>query len=299
MSVEGMRQETGQCAGTDKPVTVRKQKLRKNHIKAKLIFFIALAAGLLLAAVFARQLCPYDPYAQDLLSAQQPPSWQHILGTDRYGRDMFSRVLMGSTTSIFATLVLVAVITVTGTAIGIICGWMGGKVDTVLMRISDLFLAFPSLVFALAVAGVLGGGVQNAIIALAAIGWPKFARLARGLTLAQKDAPYLMAARLSGSNTAKLLVKHILPNIAGTILVTAVLDIGTMMMELAGLSFLGLGVKPPMAEWGSMISDGRVMLQTAPWMVLAPGGAIFATVMIFNLLGDTIRDYMDPKQRRK
>lgn len=299
MSVEGMRQETGQCAGTDKPVTVRKQKLRKNYIKAKLIFFIALAAGLLLAAVFARQLCSYDPYAQDLLSAQQPPSWQHILGTDRYGRDMFSRVLMGSTTSIFATLVLVAVITVTGTAIGIICGWMGGKVDTVLMRISDLFLAFPSLVFALAVAGVLGGGVQNAIIALAAIGWPKFARLARGLTLAQKDAPYLMAARLSGSNTAKLLVKHILPNIAGTILVTAVLDIGTMMMELAGLSFLGLGVKPPMAEWGSMISDGRVMLQTAPWMVLAPGGAIFATVMIFNLLGDTIRDYMDPKQRRK
>ena len=299
MSMEGMKQETGPCAGTDKPVTVRKQKLRKNHIKAKLIFFIALAAGLLLAAVFARQLCSYDPYAQDLLSAQQPPSWQHILGTDRYGRDMFSRVLMGSTTSIFATLVLVAVITVTGTAIGIICGWMGGKVDTVLMRISDLFLAFPSLVFALAVAGVLGGGVQNAIIALAAIGWPKFARLARGLTLAQKDAPYLMAARLSGSNTAKLLVKHILPNIAGTILVTAVLDIGTMMMELAGLSFLGLGVKPPMAEWGSMISDGRVMLQTAPWMVLAPGGAIFATVMIFNLLGDTIRDYMDPKQRRK
>ncbi|SDF41225.1 peptide/nickel transport system permease protein [Marvinbryantia formatexigens] len=299
MSMEGMKQETGPCAGTDKPVTVRKQKLRKNHIKAKLIFFIALAAGLLLTAVFARQLCPYDPYAQDLLSAQQPPGWQHILGTDRYGRDMFSRVLMGSTTSIFATLVLVAVITVTGTAIGIICGWMGGKVDTVLMRISDLFLAFPSLVFALAVAGVLGGGVQNAIIALAAIGWPKFARLARGMTLAQKDAPYLMAARLSGSSTAKLLVKHILPNIAGPVLVTAVLDIGTMMMELAGLSFLGLGVKPPMAEWGSMISDGRGMLQTAPWMVLAPGGAIFVTVMIFNLLGDTIRDYMDPKQRRK
>ena len=165
------------------------------------------------------------------------------------------------------------------------------------MRISDVFLAFPGLVFALAVAGVLGGGVQNAIIALGAISWPKFARLARGLTLAQKDSSYLMAARLSGSSTPKLLVKHILPNIAGPILVTSVLDIGTMMMELAGLSFLGLGVKPPMAEWGSMISDGRVMLQTAPWMVLAPGGAIFVTVMIFNLLGDTLRDYMDPKQR--
>lgn len=288
-----------QRVGGERQITVRKQKIRKNHIKAKLTFFLILAAGLLLVAVFARQLCPYDPYAQDLLSAQKPPSLQHILGTDRYGRDMLSRVIVGSTTSIFATLVLVAVITVLGTAIGITCGWLGGRTDTVLMRISDLFLAFPSLVFALAVAGVLGGGVQNAIIALAAIGWPKFARLARGLTLAQKDAPYMMASRLSGSSTPKLLVKHILPNIAGPILVTAVLDIGTMMMELAGLSFLGLGVKPPMAEWGSMISDGRVMLQTAPWMVLAPGGAIFVTVMIFNLLGDTIRDYMDPKQRSR
>lgn len=281
----------------EKQITVRKQKIRKNHIKAKLIFFLVLSAALLLIAVFAEHLCPYDPYEQSLLNVQKPPSMEHLLGTDRYGRDMLSRVIVGSTTSIFATLVLVAVVTVAGTAIGIICGWIGGKVDTVLMRISDLFLAFPSLVFALAVAGVLGGGVQNAIIALGAISWPKFARLARGLTLAQKDSAYLMAARLAGSSTPKLLIRHILPNITGPILVTAVLDIGTMMMELAGLSFLGLGVKPPMAEWGSMISDGRVMLQTAPWMVLAPGGAIFVTVMIFNLLGDTIRDYMDPKQR--
>ena len=281
----------------EKKITVREQKIKKNHIRARLIFFILLAVILLLIAIFAEYLCPYDPYAQNLLEAQQPPSMAHPLGTDRYGRDMLSRVIIGSTTSIFATLVLVAVITVIGTAIGIICGWCGGKVDTILMRISDVFLAFPGLVFALAVAGVLGGGVQNAIIALGAISWPKFARLARGLTLAQKDSSYLMAARLSVSSTPKLLVKHILPNIAGPILVTAVLDIGTMMMELAGLSFLGLGVKPPMAEWGSMISDGRAMLQTAPWMVLAPGGAIFITVMIFNLLGDTVRDYMDPKQR--
>lgn len=283
----------------EKKITIRKQKIKKNHIKGKLIFFLILAAALLLIAVFAKYLCPYDPYAQNLLEAQLPPSLAHPLGTDRYGRDMLSRVLIGSTTSIFATLVLVALITITGTAVGILCGWCGGRIDTVLMRISDVFLAFPGLVFALAVAGVLGGGVQNAIIALGAISWPKFARLSRGLTLAEKDSPYLMAARLSGSSTPKLLVKHLLPNIAGPILVTSVLDIGTMMMELAGLSFLGLGVKPPMAEWGSMISDGRVMLQTAPWMVLAPGGAIFVTVMIFNLLGDTVRDYMDPKERNK
>ena len=281
----------------EKKITVREQKMKKNHMKAKLLFLTALAVILLLIAIFAEYLCPYDPYAQNLLEAQQPPSMAHPLGTDRYGRDMLSRVIIGSTTSIYATLLLVAIITVTGTTIGIICGWCGGKADTILMRISDVFLAFPVLVFALAVAGVLGGGVQNAIIALGAISWPKFARLARGLTLAQKDSSYLMAARLSGSSTPKLLVKHILPNIAGPILVTSVLDIGTMMMELAGLSFLGLGVKPPMAEWGSMISDGRVMLQTAPWMVMAPGGAIFVTVMIFNLLGDTLRDYMDPKQR--
>lgn len=283
----------------EKKITVRKQKIRKNHTRAKLIFFLILTAVLLLIAAFAKYLCPYDPYAQDLTLAQKTPCPEHLLGTDRYGRDMLSRVITGSTVSIYGTLILVAVITVVGTVIGILCGWRGGKIEAVLMRISDLFLAFPGLVFALAVAAVLGGGIQNAIIALAVISWPKFARLARGLTLTQKASPYLMAAKLSGSSTGKLLIKHILPNIAGPILVTAVLDIGTMMMELAGLSFLGLGVKPPMAEWGSMINDGRSMLQIAPWMVLAPGAAIFITVMIFNLLGDTVRDYMDPRERNR
>ena len=278
---------------------MRKQKIHRNHLKGKLIFFTFLVILLLAVAAFAKYLCPYDPYAQDLLQAQKAPNVEHILGTDRYGRDLFSRVLIGSTTSIYATLLLVVIVTIFGTVIGILCGWFGGVFDTILMRISDLFLAFPSLVFALAVAGVLGGGIQNAVIALAVIGWPKFARLARGLTLSQKDAPYLMAVKMSGSSVTKILFRHILPNIAGPILVTAVLDIGTMMMELAGLSFLGLGVQPPMAEWGSMINDGRSMLQIAPWMVLAPGAAIFVTVMIFNLFGDTLRDYLDPKQRKK
>lgn len=281
----------------EKKITVRKQKIKKNHTRTKLIFFLILTALLLLTAAFAKYLCPYDPYGQELMMAQKPPSPAHPMGTDRYGRDLLSRVIAGSTVSIFSTLVLVMIVTVLGTGIGIVCGWRQGKIDTVLMRISDLFLAFPGLVFALAVAGVLGGGIHNAVISLAVIGWPKFARLARGLALAEKNAPYMMAARLSGSSTGKLLIKHILPNIAGPILVTAVLDIGTMMMELAGLSFLGLGVKPPAAEWGSMISEGRNMLQVSPWMVLAPGAAIFITVMIFNLLGDTLRDYMDPKQR--
>lgn len=284
---------------TEKGVILPAKKGKKNHIKGKLYFLIFLTLLLLLVAAFAKYICPYDPYVQDLLQAQKPPSLANIMGTDRYGRDMFSRVLVGSTTSIYATLLLVCIVTVAGTVIGMICGWIGGLADTILMRISDLFLAFPSLVFALAVAGVLGGGIQNAVIALAVIGWPKYARLARGLTLTQKDMPYLMAVRLSGSGTCKIIFKHILPNIFGSILITSVLDIGTMMMELAGLSFLGLGVQPPMAEWGSMINDGRSMLQISPWMVLAPGMAIFITVMIFNLLGDTIRDYMDPKERNR
>jgi peptide/nickel transport system permease protein len=166
------------------------------------------------------------------------------------------------------------------------------------MRISDICLAFPGLVFALAVAALLGGGVSNAVIALAVISWPKYARVARSQTLAIKSGPFIAAARLSGSTSAQMIFRHVLPNILGPILVTAMLDIGTMMMELAGLSFLGLGAQPPTAEWGNMMSNGRSMLQTYPWIVLSPGLAIFITVVIFNLLGDTVRDYMDPKNSR-
>lgn len=161
-----------------------------DSVKIRLIVLTVLAALLLLTALCAKYICPYDPYEQNLLLAKQPPGPEHLLGTDRYGRDMFSRILIAGTTSIFSTLILVSITTVTGTFVGIICGWRGGFVDAFLMRISDLFLAFPSLVFALAVAGVLGGGVQNAVLALAVVSWPKFARLARGLTLTQRGAVY-------------------------------------------------------------------------------------------------------------
>ena len=279
-------------------VTVRKQKLRKSTVKMRLIIFGTLAVLLVVCSFFSAYLTPYDPYLQDLSIAKQAPSAQHLLGTDRYGRDMLSRVIAGSRASIFSTLLLVAIITAVGTAVGVICGWTGGWVDTVLMRISDVFLAFPGLVFALAVAGSLGGGLQNAIIALAAISWPKYARIARSQTLAQKETQWMKAVRLSGSGTGKIILKHILPNILGPILVTSMLDIGTMMMELAALSFLGLGAKPPIPEWGSMMSDTRSLMTTSPWITFSPGIAIFLSVMIFNLLGDTIRDYADPKSRR-
>ena len=260
----------------------RKPKKQKNHLKKRFFIFATLALLLVVGSYFSEHLCPYDPYEQNLSIAKASPSLAHPFGTDRYGRDMLSRVIVGSKTSI----------------VGIICGWNGKKLDTILMRISDIFLAFPGLVFALAVAAVMGGGVQNAVIALGAISWPKYARIARSQTLAQKESLYMRAAILSGCSTGKLILKHILPNITGPILVTAMLDIGTMMMELAGLSFLGLGAKPPVAEWGSMMSDTRNLLTTHPWVTFAPGIAIFLSVMVFNLLGDTVRDLLDPRNER-
>ena len=279
----------------ERQVTVRVQKVKRNRIRMKLILFAALAATLLLITIFAKDICPYDPYAQDLSQAMQPPSATHPMGTDTYGRDMLSRVLIGAQTSISSTFALVAIITVFGTIVGIFCGYYGGVVDSVMMRISDICLAFPGLVFAMAVAAILNGGVQNAVIALALISWPKYSRIARSQTLSMKSLPYMQAAQLAGDSAFQMILRHVLPNIVGPILVTSMLDIGTMMMEIAGLSFLGLGAQPPVAEWGSMMSSGRSMLQTYPWIVLSPGLAIFVSVVIFNLLGDTIRDYMDPK----
>ena len=275
-------------------VSVRVQKVRRASLKKKLLFFGALAGLLVLASFFSSYLCPWDPYEQNLAMAKAAPSAEHLLGTDRYGRDMLSRVIAGSYTSILSTLLLVAFVSVFGSLVGIFCAWSGRRLDTLLMRLADMFLAFPGLVFALAVATVLGGGVQNAIFALAAISWPKYARLARSQTLAQQELPYMQAARMAGGGTLGLIRRHVVPNIAGPILVTAMLDIGTMMMELAGLSFLGLGAKPPIPEWG----DTRNLLPTHPWVTLAPGFAIFLSVMVFNLLGDTIRDWLDPKNRR-
>ena len=279
-------------------ITIRTQKVKHSHTKQRLCIFLGLVSLLMLVALFSEQLAPYDPYAQNLDEALQPPSARHIMGTDRHGRDMFSRVLVGGKTSIYSTLALVAAISVFGTVVGTLCGYYGGKVDSIVMRISDVCLAFPGLVFAMAVAALLGGGISNAVLALAVISWPKYSRVARSQTLALKSSPFIHAARLSGNSSTRIILWHILPNILGPILVTAMLDIGTMMMELAGLSFLGLGAKPPMAEWGNMMSSGRSMLQMYPWIVLSPGIGIFVSVVLFNLLGDTVRDYLDPRNSR-
>lgn len=277
--------------------TVRRQKIRKNYTKNKLVFLLILTAIFMFVVVFAERICPYDPNAQSF-SSLESPSFSHIAGCDRMGRDLFSRILVGLKTSVLSTLVLVGIITVFGTVVGVLCGHFGGVLDSVIMRVSDICLAFPGLVFALAIASLLGSGLYNAVLAMAVVSWPKYARVARGQTLSLESADFISAARLSGDSDLQLIIRHILPNISGTILVTAVLDIGTMMMELAGLSFLGLGATPPTAELGSMMSGGRSMLLTHPWVIVSPGIAIFVAVSIFNLLGDAVRDYLEPRGNR-
>lgn len=284
---------------TDDLFVIKHKKLKKDRTTLKLGFFLILVAGLLFVACFGQYIVPYDPYAQDLSNALQPPSGSHLLGTDRYGRDLFSRIIIGAQTTIFSALALVAGITIAGTVIGVICGYVGGWIDSLIMRISDIFLAFPEMVFAIAIAGVLNGGIWSAAIAVGLIAWPRYARVARSQVLAMKNHQYMNAAKLMGTRWYKVILKHIMPNILGPIVVTAALDVGAMIMNLAGLSYLGLGVVPPTPEWGSMMSEGRSMLQTSPWIVLAPGLAIFITVIIFNLLGDTVRDILDPKQTRR
>ena len=265
---------------------IKKKKIR--------MLFILVLLFLLLAAL-SRYLTPYDPYAQDLSSALQKPSAAHLFGTDRYGRDLFSRVIVGAQSTVFSALILVLITSVIGTVIGSISGYFGGVADTILMRISDIFLAFPGMVFAIAVAGVLAGGLKTAVLALVVISWPKYARMSRSQVLVEKEKAYFIAAKLSGTSPVKLIWRHLFPNIMGIMTVTTVLDIGTMIMEIASLSFLGMGATAPLAEWGAMMSNGRSMIQTSPWVVLAPGLGIFISVALFNLFGDALRDHLDPK----
>lgn len=265
------------------------------RIDLRFALLLGLAAMLLAVVALAPQLCPHDPNAQ-VFEVLQPPSWAHWCGTDRYGRDLFSRVLVGMQTSVCSTLALVALITIFGIAVGVACGYWGGVVDGVCMAICDVCLAFPPLVLALALAALFQGGLAQAVAALAVVSWPKYARLTRSQTLAVKEADFIQAAKLAGDTGPQLLMRHVLPHVLGPIVVTATLDVGTMMMELAGLSFLGLGAQSPTAELGSMMSAGRSMLQTHPWVIFAPGGAMFVAVSIFHLLGDGVRDHLDPRR---
>ncbi len=259
-------------------------------------FASALVLLLILLALAAPLIAPYDPLAAEMKNAYLPPSPEHLFGTDKLGRDCFSRILYGASYSLSSVLLLVAVIFAVGTSLGVAAGDFGGKTDTVIMRISDMMISFPGMILAIAIAGILGGSLINAIIALTIVSWTKYARLARSMVLKIKKRDFVEAAVVNGGKPLHILSRHIVPNILPLMVITAASDIGAMMMELAGLSFLGFGSQPPAPEWGLMLNEGRQQLQTAPWLMVFPGLAIFVTVVIFNLWGDALRDVLDPRQ---
>ena len=268
-------------------------KKRRRGAKQRLTVFLILAGLLVIFSILAPLLTPNDPNATSAADMNAPPSAKFPLGTDRYGRCVLSRVMMGARTSIFSAVGLVAITFLVGTLLGMAAGWFGGVVDTVVMRLADILLAFPQMVLAIAVAGILGGGMGNAMLAMGITGWTLYARLARAQVLALKEEAYVSAARLSGCSSLSILFKTLLPNMLGPMIVNASIQIGTMMVGIAGLSFLGIGVTEPQAEWGSMINGMRAYIQLAPWAVLAPAAATIITVMVFNYLGDCVRDVMD------
>ena len=255
-----------------------------------------LAALLLAIALAAPIIAPYNPLDTTLQNAFQPPSNEHLFGTDKLGRDCFSRILYGAKYSLTAVITLVTSVFVIGTSLGVISAYFGGKIDMVIMRCSDIMISFPGMILAIAVAGIMGGSLTNAIIALTIVSWTKYARLARSLVLKIKKRDFIEAAIINGGKPSHILWTHIAPNILPLMIITAATDIGSMMLELAGLSFLGFGAQPPTPEWGLMLNEARQQLQTAPWLMLYPGLAIFTTVVILNLWGDSLRDILDPRQ---
>lgn len=251
---------------------------------------------LLAITVLTPFIAPYDPLDAIMREANSAPSAAHLFGTDKLGRDVLSRILYGASYSLTSVLGLVAVIFVIGTTLGVIAGYFGGVVDVVIMRIADMMISFPGVILAIAIAGILGGSLINAMIAMLCVTWTKYARLARSMVLKIKKRDFVDAAIVSGGSALHILWVHILPNILPLMIITAAADIGAMMMELAGLSFLGFGSQPPAPEWGLMLNEGRQQLQTAPWLMFFPGLAIFITVVVFNLWGDSLRDVLDPRQ---
>ena len=254
-----------------------------------------LVTSLLLAGILAPWLPLDDPTEIDLPDRLLSPSPGHLLGTDHLGRDTFSRIVHGARMTLLAAAVTLALSMTIALTVGILSGYHGGWADTALMGVVDLLLAFPSLILALAVAGALGPGLFNVLLAAGAVWWVGHARIIRGVTLGARQMEYVTAARAAGAGNLRIILRHIAPNILGPIIVIASLDVGWIILGIAGLNFLGLGAQPPTPEWGAMLNDARPHLQTAPRLLLLPGAAIFIAVLGFNLLGDGLRDLLDPR----
>ena len=261
-------------------------------------FYTSLVLLVVLIALFSPWLTPNDPFASNLSNALKAPSSTHWFGTDKLGRDVLSRIIYGTGLSLFMGFTIVVLVASIGTLVGSLAGYFGGKVEMVLMRLCDIMISFPGIVLAIAIAGIMGGSVGNTILALTIVGWAKYARLVRSLVIKVRQEDYIAAAIMSGGTSAVILHRHVLPNIMPLVVVTASMDLGVMMLEVAGLSFLGFGAQPPTPEWGLMLNEGRQYLQLAPWLMIFPGAAILIVVSIFNLWSDSLRDILDPRQNR-
>ena len=261
---------------------------------------LVIAVALVFIAVFAPLLAPHDPITQELSRRLLPPLTDgNILGTDDFGRDILSRILYGSRITLYIVLLVILTAPVVGLLIGTVAGYFGGWTDTILMRITDIFLAFPKLILALALVAVLGPGMENAVLAIALTSWPPYARVARAETLTVRNADYIAAVKLQGAGAVRVIWGHVMPMCLPSVIIRVTLDMAGVILIAAGLGFLGLGVQPPLPEWGLMISAGRKFLFEQWWVATMPGLAIFIVSLGFNLLGDGLRDVLDPKSASK
>lgn len=256
---------------------------------------LAVILALVLVALFAPSLATHDPFAQDLAQRLQPPGPRHWFGTDQVGRDIYSRLVHGSRITLYIVFLVALIVGPIGLVIGTISGYAGGKVDAVLMRITDIFLAFPGLVLALAFVAALGPGLVNAVIAISLTIWPGFARLARAETLIVRSSDFIAASRIQGASAARIVLRHVIPMCMPSVIVRMTLSMAGVILTAAGLGFLGLGAQPPSPEWGAMLSSGRRFLIDYWWMTTFPGLAIMVVSLAFNLLGDGLRDVLDPR----
>lgn len=261
---------------------------------------LCILIALVLIAVFAPLLSPHDPFAQSLSNRLLPlGSEGHLLGTDSLGRDLLSRMIYGSRITLYIVALVALIAPVAGLLVGTVAGYIGGWTDTVLMRLTDIFLAFPRLVLALAFVAALGAGIENAVLAIALTAWPPYARIARAETLTIRSSDYISAVKLQGAGALRIIVKHIWPLCIASLIVRITLDMAGIILAAAGLGFLGLGARPPSPEWGAMIAEGRRFILDHWWVATMPGLAIFTVSLAFNLLGDGLRDLLDPKSHSK
>jgi len=258
---------------------------------------LAILLLLIIAAIFAPWLAPHDPYRGEMRDALSQPSWKYLLGTDIHGRDTLSRLIYGARTVLIVGFITVGVAAAVGVLLGVAAGFYGGITNLIIMRLMDALMGFPMMILALILASVLGGGIQNVIIALSVASIPGYARVIHGLTLSIKETDYIMAQESMGSSNWRIMLMHILPNAMPPMIVLITLQLGTIILAEAGLSFLGIGIKPPGAAWGAMVSDGYKYLLTNPVLSFAPGFAIMLVVFAFNLVGDGLRDALDPRLR--